>query len=227
MRSAQQALPSGRRLVRICVTGGIACGKNLVGAALARRGVAVLDADRVCHAAMRAGGPLARRVAAAFGPRVVGRGGAIDRRVLGRLVFADAARRRRLNRLVHPVVIRAVGRWLRERAAGARRRRAAAVLVPLVYEAGWERAWDRIVCVAAPANLQLARLRRRGVAAAGARARIAAQWPVEEKMRRADHVVFNSGSPACARRQARGILEEIMRPVEKRYGRKSKTALRR
>ena len=219
MNPSPKTCPSGNRLLRICVTGGIACGKSLVGAALAEQGVAVIDADRVCHDQMRVGRPLYKRVVAAFGKSVVGRGGAIDRGVLGRLVFADAARLRRLNRLVHPTVIRAIEKWLKEQAAGPRR--AAAGLVPLVYETGWERAWDRIVCVAAPVNPQIARLRNRGLTAAAARARIAAQWPVEEKMRRADYVVFNSGSRACARRQVLGILAEIMRPMETKYGRKS------
>ena len=220
MKPSQKTLPAGNRLVRICVTGGIACGKSLVGAALAKWGVAVIDADQVCHAQMRAGRPLCKQVVAEFGKVIVGRGGAIDRGVLGRIVFADPARLRRLNRLVHPAVIREIERWLQEEAAGSRRRRAAAGLVPLVYETGWAGAWDLIVCVAAPLNLQLARLRKRGLSVKAARARIAAQWPVEEKMRRADYVVFNSGSRACARRQVLGILETIMQPAEKKYGRK-------
>lgn len=190
------------------MTGGIACGKNLVGEALAARGAEVIDTDAVSHALLRNGQPLHCRVVAAFGRRILGPGGEIDRGALGRIVFADPAKRRRLERLVHPAVIRAVDRWLRAR------RRLAAVLVPLAYEVGWERAWDRVVCVAAPAPVQLARLRRRGLSEAEARARIAAQWPVEEKMRRADFVVFNSGGLASARKQAARILNSIRRYEE-------------
>jgi dephospho-CoA kinase len=209
-------------LARICVTGGIACGKSLVGAFLAGRGVAICDTDILYHEMMQAGRPLFKRVVAAFGQGIVGAGGEIDRGVLGRMVFADGKKLNRLNRLVHPALIRAVTEWLRERAVGLRRRRIVAVLVPLVYEVGWERAWDHIVCVGAPARIQVERLRRRGLSAAAARARIAAQWPLQEKMRRADYVVFNGGSRRCARRQTVRILENITQHGETRHGRYAK-----
>lgn len=202
------------KLVRVCVTGGIACGKSLVGAVLKEAGVAVIDTDRVCHERMKAGRPLFRRVVAAFGKAIVGAGGEIDRDVLGGLVFSDAEKLKQLNRLVHPEIIRAVEVWLGSQAAGLRRRHLAAALVPLVYETGWERAWDRIICVGAPAHIQVERLKSRGLTAAEAQARIAAQWPVEEKMQRADYVVFNSGTRHCARRQIVRILEDIMQHAE-------------
>ncbi len=202
-------------MTRICVTGGIACGKSLVGAVLAELGVAVIDTDLVCHDLMRVQRPLGRQVTAAFGQAILGDDGEIDRGRLGRIVFANPENLKRLNRLVHPAAIRAVNSWLRKQATRRGGRRLAAVLVPLVYEAGWDTAWDRIVCVAAPVCLQVARLRRRGLAAESARARIAAQWPVEDKMRRADYVVFNGGGRSCARRQVVNIIEAIMRDVEK------------
>jgi dephospho-CoA kinase len=191
----------------------------MVGAILEELGVPVIDTDRVCHDLMRVGRPLYRRVVAAFGQAILGAGGAIDRRALGRLVFADAGQLRRLNRLAHPAVIRTVNQWLAGQSAAPRRRRALAALVPLVFETGWDRAWDRVICVAAPAGIQMARLRQRGLSAAAARARIAAQWPVEEKMRRADFVVFNSGGRPCVRRQVLGIVRQIMRHRESWYGR--------
>lgn len=204
---------------RVCVTGGIACGKSLVGAILEELGAAVIDTDLVCRDLMRAGRPLCGRVAAAFGQSILGADGEIDRGRLARLVFSDAARLRRLNRLVHPAVIREVEAWLAGQAARRGRRRLAVALVPLVFEAGWDRDWDGIVCVGAPVGLQLARLRSRGLTAAAARARIAAQWPVEEKMRRADYVVFNGGGRPCVRRQVAAMVDTITRTRETRYGR--------
>ena len=215
MKISQNIRPSLRRVTRICVTGGIACGKSMVGAVMEELGVAVIDTDLVCHDLMRAGRPLGRRVAAAFGKSILGADGEIDRRILGRIVFANPGKLKRLNRLVHPAVIRTVDNWLKKQPARRGGRHLAAVLVPLVYEAGWDMAWDRIVCVGAPACLQLERLRGRGLTAAEARVRIAAQWPVEDKMRRADCVVFNGGGRQCARRQVVKIVDAIMQHVEK------------
>lgn len=196
-------------ITAVCVTGGIACGKSLAGAMFAALGAVVLDTDRVCRALMRAGSPLGRRVARAFGPECLGRGGRLDRAALGRIVFGDAAKLRRLNRIVHPAVIRHVESWLARLAVG-RRRRVAVVLAPLVYEIGWERAWDRIVCVAAPERAQAARLKLRGLSAVEARRRIDAQLPVEEKMLRSDYVLFNGGARACLRRQAEMIYGDVL-----------------
>ena len=84
-----------------------------------------------------------------------------------------------------------------------------AAVVPLVYEAGWESDWDRVVCVAAPPTLQRRRLAARGLASTEIRRRLAAQWPVPDKARRADAVIFNAGVPALAEEQARRIVERI------------------
>jgi len=202
-------------VTRICVTGGIACGKSLVGAVLEELGVTVIDTDLVCHDLMRAGRPLGRRVAAAFGKSILGADGEIDRGGLAMIVFSNSVKLDRLNRLVHPAVIRAVAKWLKKQAVPGGRRRMVAALVPLVYEAGWDAAWDRIICVGAPAVIQMARLQSRGLTPAAARARVAAQLPVEEKMRRADYVVFNAGGFRCVRHQVVEIADTIMRNMEK------------
>ncbi|MBU4430068.1 MAG: dephospho-CoA kinase, partial [Verrucomicrobia bacterium] len=75
----------------------------------------------------------------------------------------------------------------------------------------------------APMSVQVERLKLRGLTPAEARARIAAQWPVEEKMRRADYVVFNGGTPDCARRQTVRIFDDIVQHMEKKHGRNPST----
>ena len=205
--------------MRVCVTGGIACGKNLIGDFLAEQGVPVIDADRVCRDLMKSGTPLFTRLMAVFGESILGAGGEINRSALGCRVFADSEKLKELNRLVHPEVIRAIEAWIGQQSVGVGRRLVVAALVPLVYEAQWEGAWDRIICVAAPVSVQIERLQRRGLTGSEARMRIAAQWPVEEKMRRADYVVFNGGTRACARRQAVRICDDVMQHMEKKHGR--------
>src|SRR5450830_1648293 len=106
--------------LRICVTGGMACGKSLVGAHLEALGVAVIEADAVCHGLMRAGTPLFSQIVAAFGRTIVAPEGEIDRAVLGRRVFGDAAAMGRLNALLHPAAQGAIEAWVRARREAAR-----------------------------------------------------------------------------------------------------------
>ena len=223
--------------LRICVTGGIACGKSLVGAYLETLGVAVIEADTVCHGLMRAGTPLFSQIVAAFGRAILAPDGEIDRAVLGRRVFGDAAALGRLNALLHPAAAGAIEAWVlarREEArlniGQARLQRYAqhcaqgwhggvAAIIPLLYETAWEAAWDRVICVSAPIALQRERLRSKGFTEKEAHDRMAAQWPVEEKMKRADYVVFNAGTQVCAQMQTVQVMQHIGIPVEKIDGR--------
>lgn len=175
----------------IGLTGGLACGKSEVGRILARLGAAVLDTDEVTRELQRPGRPVFRAIARRFGRGVLTPEGELDRRALARRVFADPRARRALEALVHPAVYAAVERWIRAR---RRERRAAAVIVPLLYETGRTKDWDAVWCVTAPKRSAMARLKRRGLTAAEAQARWAAQWPPSEKARRADVVIRNNRS---------------------------------
>ncbi len=214
-----------RPWVRICVTGGIACGKSLVGAYLEALGVAVIEADTVCHDLMRSGMPLFPQIVAAFGRGIVAPDGEIDRAVLGRQVFGDAEALGRLNALLHPAAQAAI-----EAQVGAQREAArlnvgrvwkggVVAIIPLLYETGWESAWDQVICVGAPAELQLGRLRSKGFTDKEAHDRMAAQWPVEKKMECADYVVFNAGTRACAQQQTVQVMQQIRIHVENSDGR--------
>ncbi len=216
--SSSKTSLAGRRLPRVCITGGIAAGKGLVGAVFAQQGVPVIDADQVCADLLGRGRPLYVRLRRAFGKSIVGADGQIQRAVLGRLVFNDPQQLEKLNRLMHPAAMRAIEAWVKQQRAASRGAAFVVAQVPLVYEAHWEQAWERIVCVCAPRPLQLERLRQRGLALAEARARIAAQWPQADKMQRADYVVFNAGTRPNARRQALEIYEDIKQHMEKKDG---------
>ena len=193
------------------MTGGIACGKSTVADFWRQWGAEVMDADPVAHALIAPGGECAEAVAREFGVRVRAVQGGIDRTALGAVVFADPAARERLNRLLHPAVIRRMRAW----ADGIRREgRIGVAVVPLLFEAGMEKEWDAVVCVAADEKTMLERLAARGLSPAEAKARIASQWPVREKRTRADRVIENNGSLAELEKACRAVWNDLVEQGE-------------
>lgn len=195
-------------MIRIAVTGGIACGKSTLARCWGEQGVSVCDADGVAHAVMAPGAEAFEGVVAAFGRSVLGADGCIDRAALGKRIFADAGQRELLNRLVHPAVRERCLGWL----AGLDPASVAATLVvPLLYEAGFDGdGWDAVVCVTALPAVQVARLTARGLTEEDAVLRIGAQMPVREKERRADFVVVNNGSMDLLICQSKKVLKSIL-----------------
>jgi dephospho-CoA kinase len=169
-------------------------------------GAEVLDADDAAHAAYEPGTPGFEEVVREFGSEFV-RDGRIDRARLGELVFNDKDARLRLNAIVHPLV----REWMAARTAEAAERGARVVVqeVPLLFENGLERLYSSVVLVYVPESVQLERLvEGRGLNEERARAMIAAQMPIEEKRRRAQHVIDNSGT-----RQATHSLVDALWPI--------------
>ncbi|MFZ4567350.1 MAG: dephospho-CoA kinase [Prochlorococcaceae cyanobacterium] len=179
---------------RIGLTGGIASGKSSVGRLLAdRHGLSLLDADVYAREALAPGSAGARAVLEHFGSGVAAAGAidTVDRRALGRLVFADAAERRWLEQLVHPLVRARCDAEL-ARLAGAP---VVVLMVPLLFEAGLDGLCSEVWLVDCDEDQQLQRLMARdGAGEADARARIAAQWPLARKRPLADRLIDNRGS---------------------------------
>jgi dephospho-CoA kinase len=183
----------------IGLTGGAGSGKSTVAAMLRELGAEVLDADDAAHAAYEPGRPGFEEVVREFGSEFV-RDGRIDRARLGELVFSDKDARLRLNAIVHPLV----REWMAARTAEAAVRGARVVVqeVPLLFENGLERLYSSVALVYVPESVQLERLVvGRGLSEERARAMIAAQMPIEEKRRRAHHVIDNSGTGEATRAQ--------------------------
>jgi dephospho-CoA kinase len=195
-------------MLRVALTGGIATGKTYVLDRFGAHGAACLDTDRLAHGVMAAGTEASRAIATRFGADVLDANGAVDRRKLARIVFADDEARRDLEAIVHPGVWRAVEAALRglERAGGTD---VAIVEVPLLHETGRATAFDRVIATVCPPDLQLARLMARGLAEPDARARLAAQMPAAEKGRRADFLIDTGGSLAETDRQVDGIWTRL------------------
>jgi len=179
---------------RVALTGGIATGKSTVRAVFERLGVPTSDADRLARDAVAPGTPGLDAVVARFGAGVRAPDGALDRKALARLVFGDDQARRDLEAIVHPLVQAATEAWYRQLPPETP---FAVSDVPLLYEVGRDVDFDAVIVAACPVDVQLSRLRARdGMTEEEARRRIAAQWPIDEKVRRADYVISTAGSPA-------------------------------
>lgn len=188
------------------ITGGIACGKSETGRILSAEGFELLDTDLLAHEVMRAGTPVFDRVVEKFGRSILGADGEIDRTQLGGLVFEDSTARQNLNRLVHPAVIEAANKWIAARRMAGE---PAAVLVPLLFEAGWTQGWDAVICVTADEDVAFQRLEKRGLSEEDARKRIAAQMPLAEKAVKADFVIRNNKTLDALHEEALRVLERI------------------
>lgn len=197
-------------MLRVGLTGGIACGKTVVQELLARHGALTIDADAIVHELMAAETDLTRRIVEAFGSDVIALDGSVDRKKLGRLVFSDPEARSKLNALVHPEVIREEKRFLRE--AENRGVEIAVVDAALMIEAGTYRDYDKLIVVHCPRALQVDRLiARDGLSPSDAARRVDAQMPVEEKKPYADFLVDTSGSMMDTERQVERVWQALWR----------------
>ena len=189
--------------MRVGLTGGIASGKSTVSAILAELGAVVIDSDLLAREVVARGTPGLAQVVEAFGAEVLTPDGDLDRPALGAVVFADEARRRVLEGIIHPLV--------RERSAAleaaAGPERLVVHDIPLLAETGMAPAFDEVVVVDAPAELQVERMvGDRGWSREDAEARIAAQATREDRLAVATHVVVNTGT-----------LEELRARVQEVY----------
>ena len=192
-------------MLRAALTGGIATGKSFCLSRFAALGAAVIDADVLARDAVSAGSPGLAEIARRFGPGVLQADGLVDRGVLGRLVFSDRAARADLEAIVHPHVYRQISEWFANLPSGTR---LALADIPLLFETGHEHDFERVVvCACDPAEQFRRLVSRDGLTAEDARARLDAQWPIAEKMRRADYVIRTDGTFAETEAQVRTIYE--------------------
>jgi dephospho-CoA kinase len=192
--------------IKVGLTGGIAAGKSTVANLWRQQGAAVIDSDELGHRALVRGTPTYEEIVRTFGKTILKDDQSISRSALAEIVFADERQRQALNRIVHPAVRQM---WTQALAAEAGRAEVAVVSIPLLFEVRAEGEFDRVVAVACSEPTQLARLAAKGLSESQARARIRAQWPMQEKMDRADFVIWNDGSPAVLKGQADIIWASI------------------
>ncbi len=196
-------------MLKVGLTGGLACGKSFVGQAFAALGCFVIQADELGHAVLSPGGEAYQSVIAEFGKEIVGNAGEIDRRALAERVFGAPERLARLNRLVHPPVVRREEELLAEFAARAPHG-IAIVEAAILIETGSYQRFDRIILVTCAEPQQVERaMRRDGALEADVRARISRQMLLAEKRKFADFVIDTSGEKQEALRQTRAVYEAL------------------
>jgi dephospho-CoA kinase len=184
---------------RVALTGGIATGKSYCLERFAALGASTIDADALAREVVTTGTRGLTAVVSAFGEGVLAADGSLDRPALGRIVFGDAKARATLEAIVHPEVYRRIREWFANLPSGTR---VAIADIPLVFETGHNHDFDAVVVAACAPETQLRRvIDRDRLSDADARARIAAQWPIEEKVRRATHVIWTDRGFAETDRQ--------------------------
>ena len=192
----------------IGLTGGIACGKSTVAGFFAELGVPIVDADRIARAVVAPGTDGLAEIVRELGPGVLTADGSLDRKKLADRVFADDATRAKLNAITHPrIAAESAQRIVELEGSGAPY---VIYEAALLVETGIHRALSVLVVVTVPPDVQLRRLTERDeLDEDGARARIAAQLPLSEKVKAADYVIDNGGSRDATRARTREVHAEL------------------
>ena len=194
----------------IGITGGIGTGKSTVATMLGELGAVTINADDAAREVLAPDSEGLLEVAAAFGPEVIHPDGSLDRAKLATIVFEDSEARKRLEAITHPRILALMRKWIDRARKPNPLDAIIAVEVPLLFEAGMEGWFDRIVVVSASEPSQIKRLRERSHISEGeAIARIKAQMPLAEKSARAHHVIPNDGSLADLRKAVKRLWAEF------------------
>jgi dephospho-CoA kinase len=193
----------------IGLTGGIGSGKSTVAALFAAHGARIVDTDQVAREVVEPGSPVLDAISYEFGTGVLTPDGKLDRAALGRIVFADPRKRELLNQLTHPAIrARAL-----ELIGEPRPDEVVVVVVPLLFESGFDEHCERTVAVVADQGVRLTRVAARdAVSEEHVAARISAQLPDDEYERRADHVIRNDGDQGHLRRQVEELWPKLLTP---------------
>jgi len=174
------------------LTGGVGMGKSTVAGMFTARGATVVDTDELARQVVDPGEPALEEIRREFGPQVISSSGQLRRDELARIVFSDTVARQKLEGILHPR-IRTL--WMQQvqqcRALG---KSPVVVVIPLLFETGAEEHFDATICVACSSATQSNRLAARGWTPAESEQRVAAQWPIEKKIAKADVVIWTEGS---------------------------------
>ncbi len=188
------------------LTGGIGTGKSFAASIFKKLGAKVIDADKLGHKALTKGSSAYKRVVAAFGKKVLKPDLSIDRKALAGVVFSDRKKLEKLNRIVHPGIIREISKRIGKAAKGE----ILIVDAPLICEANITGLMNVLIVVKASRKNQLERCDDKpGVRKKDVRKRIAHQMPLNKKIRMADYVVDNNGTKEDTRRQIREIWKKL------------------
>lgn len=195
-------------MLKLGLTGGIASGKSAVAAILRELGFPVLDADSISHKLMETGQTAHNEILQAFGADLADASGRIDRHKLASIVFADPSKLAKLNSILHPrvdqIIFDQLDAWQKSGTHSA-----GFVEAALLIEAGMAPRLDGLVVAWCTPEQQLERLRTRGMSETEARRRMAAQLPIDEKLKHATYTVNCSGTLEETRAQVQALAAKL------------------
>jgi dephospho-CoA kinase len=198
-------------MLRVGLTGGIGCGKSTVAGMMRDLGCRVIDADAISRDLAEPGQAAYQEILAAFGPEIILDDGRLDRAKIAHLVFADASKLSKLNKILHPRVIAEEERQLVE-LARTEPHAVAVIEAALLIEAGHHKLLERLIVVWCRPEQQIERLtnpRGRAMSREDAMQRIAAQMPLDEKRHMAMDEIDNSGSLAATQKQVTELVARL------------------
>jgi dephospho-CoA kinase len=202
-------------ILRVGLTGGIASGKSTILRMLAWLGCVTVDADAIVARLYRRGEAGHEAIVRTYGKDVLRPDGEIDRKKLAARAFANADEAKKLNALIHPIVVAEEARLMRE--ADERGEDAIYVVeATLLLEAGGRQRYDRIVVVDVEPAVQVARAIGRGMTPDDVASRIAHQMPRDERLRHADYVIDNSGDERAALEEVRRVYALLLADLEEK-----------
>jgi dephospho-CoA kinase len=192
---------------KVALTGGIATGKSYVANRLREAGIPIVDADVLARDVVAPGSPALAAIRKRFGPDAVRRDGTMDRVRVGQIVFKDKRARLDLEAIIHPAVIKAINEFF---SALPKRTPFAVADIPLVFETGRDKEFDAIVVVACPREMQLERMMARNqLSREDAERRLNAQLPIEQKVKKATHVIKTDGTFEQTNTQVDQLIEKL------------------
>jgi dephospho-CoA kinase len=205
-------------MLRVGLTGGIASGKSVVGEMFVHLGAELIEADRIAHELMQPGQSVYAEVVRQFGMEILNPDGTVNRVRLAEAAFGregskTKSRVQELNRIVHPAVLTRQKQWMDD--VGARDPEAIAIVeAALIFEAGAQKQFQRLVVVTCREEQRVERLAARlkidpEAARREVTRRMAAQWPDEKKIAAADYVIDNSGSLDATAGQVREVYQKL------------------
>jgi dephospho-CoA kinase len=201
-------------MIKVALTGPVASGKSTVASLLREAGLPVLESDMVARQAVAPGKPAWQALRQNFGPRFFKPDGSLDRPALARHVFTRPRARRKLEQLLHPWIARELQELLGQ--LQSRHEPLVVVEIPLLYELGLEKSYDKVIVVRADEAGRKQRLARRDSRTPDEVAGIlAAQEIWRQKAALGDFVVDNSGSLPATRDQVKKIIGELRKLLDK------------
>ena len=194
-------------MITIGLTGGIGAGKSEASDYLKRLGIPVLDTDVVARELVYPGQPALAEIVAAFGSAILDSQGHLDRSALGQKVFGDSAARQRLEAILHPRIYDGWTAWTREQSL--QDQRLCAVVIPLLYEKGYDSHFQVTLALGCTPQTQRQRLHQRQWTDQMIDQRLAAQWPMSEKLQRANYCLWSEGQREALHQQIEVVLKSV------------------